>query len=282
LLQENSRGAKPLTYEWYAGSAIIKGTCIPAGAGRSLSLRDLYHQDDVARDPDLASFVAEALGEHDIQVGYAPSVAAMNAEVVARDDLSTRIELAPGRILYRNKDVPADGVRISQGEAFVMSNAGCPPVVTHGRGRTFVGHMGRKSGIDEDRIRSGTPRRFESVLHALAAEYEALNIPLHEVQVLMLFSIKSEDFTHPFDHPDHGRFNRDMYHDVWARWGDGIMTEGDGRLSMPALARAQAKEIGFGSFTSKCPLPARSAFASTRDPREARALNRNLTIVWRS
>jgi hypothetical protein len=268
-------------YQWDVGPSTIMGVCIPSGNEGSLSLRDLYSQEDYDRDPRVGNRLAEALGEHGIRTVYAPSVAAMCGEIVAQENLISRIAVAPNVFLHRNRNIDADGVRISRRQAFAMSNAGCPAVITHGGSNTFAAHMGRKSAIDEDRIRGKTQRRFEGVLYALAAEYHRHKVPLNEVRVLLLFSIKPSDFTHPFNHPVHGHFNMKMHEYICRRWGEGIMREGDGQFSMPALAKAQAAKIGFGGFVSKCALPTLKSFASTRDPREPMAQSRNLTIIWR-
>jgi hypothetical protein len=257
------------------------GSCIPPGREGNLSVQDLYTQEDAERNVPLANRVARILSSHGIQVAYAPSVEAATAEIVSREQLSSRIELADSVLLCRQKEIPANGVRIARGEAFIMCSPGHPVIITHGRGYTHAAYMGLQSAIDEGRLYGKPPRRFEGILYALAYEYLQLGVPLHEVRALMLFPLKASNFTLRFDDEVYGELNRDRHEYIKKRWGEGIVREDDGQLCMSTLAKAQAKKIGFKSFECKCPLPTRKSFVTDPDPRPEFAERVNLTLVWR-
>ncbi len=283
-MTEGARCPEPFYYKHHEeGDVLYEGYHFPPRRGEDLSLRKLYCQEDVTKHPDLAERLSQMALRCDVRTLYAPSVASMNARIVKYTDLTTAISLPKGVVLYRNKGLPADGTSLPPRAAFVMSNAGCPAIAVTAQGCAIVAHAGRDSLIDRGRLRGESPREFEGVLHAIAYRFtEILGISPGNLRVITLFSIRAADFTHPFDHPEWGDQNRLMFEDIRARWGEGIMTEGDGKLSIPALIRAQALSLRLAHCTSKCSPPAASQFASTRSLHPEFAGDaRNIALICR-
>ena len=238
-----------LLYRQRRGAVAYDAICLPQG-DESWSLEHFYGTDAAARQPRLALRLSRLLEELGIERAYAPSVGHMSGTVVGARQLLMGTKLPGGTAIFRQKGLPGDGVPLEKGDAFVMSQAGCPLVVATGGGYLIAAHAGRDSLLDRRAIVEGVRREHEGVIYAIAAEFAKLGISSHEVVLEAFFSIAPEAFGHPLGHPVHGRYNCCMVRWIEKRWGkmlDGIVTVKDGvaYLDLPKLIFAQAKAVGF-------------------------------------
>ncbi len=244
------------------------------------SLGPLYCQADVEKNRTLVEGIVSIFKRRKVKKIYAPSVAAHSARIVGAKELTTRIELGQGIVLYRNKDLPSDGVPIQVGEGWIMSGGGCPVLIATGRGICIPMHASRESLIDLKRIETGeSSRQHESVIHATAAYFKERGINLGEVVLRGCWNVKPENFLHPFDDPKHGSLNVRRYEDLLDRYGPSIMTEPNGCLSLPELVMHIAKSLGFAQVGFSRSL--NSNEADTRHKDKKFALMRNLVGVHR-
>ncbi len=193
--------------------------------------------------------VAQGLGVSKI---FAPRPAKFNAEIVAADDLKEEIVLADedrSVIMYRGID--ADGVEFPKHDqngyyAFWLSSADCITIVArHSEtGHTIAAHGGRDCLVDRGRINGGTPRKFESVVHAIADRFSKTE--RKALKVFMTCGIGPEHFEHRCDDAKYGQANAKMIFDIQRKWG-ATSIHGDpfeGKISLSEVIRSQFVSLG--------------------------------------
>lgn len=279
----------PWSFEFKDG-IVCKAEVIPPNPRKDLnwSLAGLYSQEDVDRQPLLARRLADELIRRDVRRAYAPSVAAHSARIVGREELTTCMKLPGGVLLYRNKDLPADGVPIRRKEAFIMSGAGCPPIIIAGKGHCIPVHGSRQSLIDVERASDEhrTPsREYESVIHAAVAFLrERHKVQPHHLALRGGLHIAPDLFEHPFSHPKLAIQNLALY-DYLCDEYDAFtaMQSTKGHLDLADLAMRIALKLGFPekrvSFAP--PLP-EEAVTTRNEPEYPGGPWRNLVIVYRT
>lgn len=263
-----------------------QATCIPAGTpDGDWSLKHFQHSEDAERHPERAERLGRMLHDLGVTDAYAPAVDKMSALITHRKELSEVIELPYGVRLYRNKNVPADGVPLRKGQAFVMSGGGCPVIVAAGGKDTcVVAHASRDSLLDPNRIQKiGEPRKYASVIQAIIGWVER-NDGLRPGRLSLrgLFTIPAAEFTHPPDDPIWGWVNERRAEIIQEKWNRPIITGLDLALSIPELIKAQAADHGFGPTGVDKELPSSGPYGYTRHIEKGMRSARNLVVVRRT
>lgn len=243
------------------------------------SLRSLQKQEDLGKNFFVGSALCMALHGTRARRAFAPNVALASAAIANNVEMKDRIRLW-NIDLYRNKDLPADGVTLDPGEAFVMSAGGCPVIIASGGGSMVVAHAARDSLIDRKAV-GGTPgREHISVVRSIVAALKKRGVRPGEVTMCMLFSIPVETFGHSFDHPEYGAYNRALETFINERWPD-CTTRGNGGmfLDLERLFVEQARQEKVQGAWAMLSLRECPALAHTRDGKGRE--RRNLIIVKR-
>lgn len=277
--QESVTPADAWSFE-YRNGIICKTEVLPPEREKNLnwSLANLYSQEDAENDPAFAERLGKVLADRNIKRAYGPSVIFHSGHIVEREELTTEITLPGGAKLFRRKDLPADGVPIRRGEAFVMSGAGCPPVIIAGKGFCLPMHGSRDTLVDRASLAGNPPREHSSVIHAgVAFLKEKYGVDVRHLALCGGFHIRPSEFTHPFNHPKYGETNARLFEHLLFTYGANIMNN-EGDLDMAELALGIARDIGIPYAEFGDPLPKRAA--TTRDGREE--FWRNLVLVYRT
>lgn len=174
------------------------------------SLKNLQMPIDAESNRPLANAISNVFEILNVTQAWAPSVASANATIIDCKDLIHGISLKGHRMLYRNPDVPADGIFLERGGTFVMSSAGCPLIVATAGDEMITAHAGIHSLVDEAMYTSQTPRQHESVVFSII---EALmrsvdNLEPKDIKMWVLFSIPTPAFTYRFGSSQYGMRNR--------------------------------------------------------------------------
>lgn len=246
----------------------------------SWSLKHLQRPADMSRCHLLARKLAENLRELDISSAFAPHVAAASGRIVTTKDLSGKIPL--GKVhLHRNPNLPADGVLLGKGEAFVMSSSGCPVILATAGNDFVVAHAGRDSLIDRGAVMRKPTRKHVSVVNAIIEKLRERGAASSEIVMVLLFSIPAKEFQHSENHPQYGKFNRALTDYVDARWPCGVFRKDDETyLDLEQVFVEQARQDGIrqcwaGHSLSKYPF-----LSHTRDGKDVE--RRNLVVVKRN
>lgn len=174
------------------------------------SLKDLQLPADVGFNKPLIGAISDVFTKLNITHAWAPSVASANAMIIDHKDLMYGISLKGNKILYRNPNVPADGIFLEHGEAFVMSSAGCPLIVATAGNEMIAAHAGIHSLMDKSMYTNQAPRRHKSVVFAIieAMLRSVDNLELKDIKMWVLFSIPASVFTYHFGSSQYGKRNR--------------------------------------------------------------------------
>ena len=184
---------------------------------KSLSLRTLQRQEDTFRNKNLLGALESVFDVIGIEEAYAPNIAANSAAVVHAEVIrshsikfGTRGALEK-KLLWRNYEIPADGIMLPRGEAFVMSAAGYPVLIAEGGEYMIVAHAGRDSLIDRALVGSGErSRQNMSVVTAIMERFWQYKISPSLVSFRVMFAMPSSAFVHHFEHSVPGKFNRKL------------------------------------------------------------------------
>lgn len=212
----------------------------------------------------------------------APHVAPSSARIVDPCVLTRRISLGNGMSIRRNKDIPADGIILGKGRAFVMSGAGCPVIVASDGYDVIVAHAGRDSLVDRGAVTGKPAREHVSVVDAVVGAFVDRGAIPNGIEMCMLFSIPSGVFEHRLDHEVYGDYNRALAVFVSRRWGDGIINgpeESSFFLDLECLFEEQAFQAGVSNAWSMYSLGEFPELAHTRDGKGSE--RRNLVVIKR-
>lgn len=248
---------------------------------RSWSLKPIQEHDDALKHRELASGLCATLHSIGAKMAYAPNVAAMSATIVRVGKLGKQIPLGDGVVLHRDKDVPADGVFLPPGKAFMMSGAGCPLIIATAGEYAVVAHAGRDSLIDRGAVMGRPTRNCGSVVDSIIDALLGRNAPADDIDMCMLFAIPAESFGHPENDPRYGEFNSRLgvyAHNNWP----GSVTKKDGSVfvDLGALFVEQARQRGVRRAWAVHSLDEYPDLAHTRDGKDIS--RRNLYVVKRN
>lgn len=243
----------------------------------SWSLKHIQTQRDA--DTPIGAGLNVALRKMGVHKAYAPNVARASARIVAPHELKERIVLKD-TILYRGS-IPADGILLGKGRAFVMSGAGCPVIVASDGYDTIVAHAGRDSLVDRGAVMGKPTRRHISVVNAILDALMERGAALDAVQMCMLFSIPAARFEHDFNHVAHGEYNHKLAKFINDRWHNGtiICHRGGMFLDLEVLFEEQAYQAGVTNTLCMYSLSELPHLAHTRDGKGSD--RRNLIIIKR-
>lgn len=259
------------------------------------SLKRFQEQKDVptalnCQDPqhNLSLALRAELGKRSIKIAHAPSVASMSANIAESSALTTRIRLHSGDngiVVCRNSRLPIDGVSVEKQEGFIMSGAGCSIITAHGRHVAIVAHAGRDSLVERGSVQGKSAREHLSVVHAMLDMFRKKGVPAEEVEMHMHFAIPQDVFSHPYDHPEHGPYNRALKAFLERRgWRECFFEKRESLyLDIERLFTLQALEAGVRLFSTCAPLSMRPDLTHTRDGKRHASGEplRNLIIVKR-
>ncbi|HEC93815.1 MAG TPA: hypothetical protein ENI56_00340 [Candidatus Kaiserbacteria bacterium] len=247
----------------------------------SWALMRLCAPSDIFAEKDLVRAIAGVLETFSIKKAYAPGVASASAEIISTRERGWVPIGFPGRpVILRNPTYPADGVILSPGEGCIMSTAGCPVIVSTGGDMMIVAHAGRDSLIERVKIENGySSRTHLSVIGAIVKTFWRLGVVTNKIHMHVFLTIPSHLFTHSFDHPIYGRYNRRLYELVRDRWMSAIAGKDNLGfcLSLNNLIVAQARDVGVGSIVVSDSISEHPELAHTRDGKNKN--RRNLVVV---
>jgi len=244
------------------------------------SLQALQRQQDTQEHYTLVRCINTVLSKMRVEKAFAPNVAAASASIVGSSELNRRIRLGTTS-LYRKKELPADGVFLEEGDAFIMSAAGCPLILATAGDYLITAHAGRDSLLDRTAIAEATPgRKHFSVVNAIIEAFVRKQMRPQQIAMCMQYAIPANMFGHRFDHPRHGAFNRALGTFVNYRW-PGCAEEKDGTLflNLESLFADQAREAGVRHVWHMNSLADFPLLAHTHDGKNP--LARNLFVVKR-
>lgn len=199
-----------------------------------------------------------------VQSVLAPSPVAFNGTIIDAEELTTRVELGNGLVIFRNSDKPADGVLLAPGQAYAMSGAGCA---------VLWGYM--INPHTKDIIRVGAAHMgLKSLLNNVAENlFTALGDSPPDMYFGVELSIDPEIFIHEWDHPTDAERNRQLCEDVVAKFGSdavvglGTPEERMGRIDLFNIARAHLMRLAVPSQNISCGMRIgkNSVFYTTRE-----------------
>lgn len=217
---------------------------------KSWSLLGLQTNHDVFKWRPLVRGLHQVLSALGVRKACAPNVAAMSANIATSDILTDRIPLGGDTWLYRNKQVPLDGIFLEPGMAFVMSAAGCPLIIAEGKNakqKTFVvaAHAGRDSLADRGAVLGKPTRKNISVVETIIDAFRLCDVPPDAVSMEMRYWIPATSFEHRFDHPEYGAYNWRLFGFLKERWPGCMSKSLHGMfLSLEHLFLEQAQAYG--------------------------------------
>jgi hypothetical protein len=268
--------------------------CVPPDPRGGWTLKELYSQEALDRDPARKVRLGHTIGTHTGATVFAPSVGYHSAGIVPHSrQLTQTLRFSSKLTMYRNQALRADGVFLKPGQAFAMSAAGCMLAVAAGTnddGKSFLlaFHLSRDSALDRRLILEGAPSRpHRSVVEAAIDALAERGVPPDRVALRGYFSLPKECFDHPFEHPEYGEYNRQMASYVAEHWGAICVSvedtdEGESAfLDMQQLMAHQAYRLGVNDVCFGHSLKLSGPFAHTRHPVERLRDERNLCIVHR-
>lgn len=246
------------------------------------SLRTLQRQEDVKRNEHLTRGVREALRKMGVYKAYAPHIAPASARIVDTRALNERIDLGEGFILQRNNLLPADGLFVGKGYAFVMSSWGCPVIIATADEQMIVAHAGRDSLIDRGAVVGEPTRKHVSVVDAIIEAFSERGIPPSKIAMNMNFAVPAAAFGHRLDDECPGApYNRALLTFVRERWPlAAVSTDEKMFLDLGCLCEEQAFRAGVQNVWATNSLSEFPALAHTHDGKGAD--RRNLFIVKRN
>jgi hypothetical protein len=243
------------------------------------SLKGLQSISDIPSNRLLGLVLSRKLKNFCIAEALAPHVALASARIVEISQLDRKIKFQDqGPTIYRNKELPADGVVLRPKQAFIMSSAGCPLIVASAGDHMIVAHAARDSLIHRGAVTGDPTRKHLSVVDSIIDTFHRYEMPIDTISMTMLFAIPAEEFEHSESHPEYGNYNRALGTFVESRWPGGIVRK-DGLmfLDLEQVFIEQAMSSGVKKAFSMCSLGQFPDLVHT-----ARSGERNLIIVKRN
>lgn len=244
------------------------------------SLKHLQRDRDKQHCHLLVKGISQKMRELGINDAFAPHVAAASGHIVNTADLTNRIRLKRSN-LHRNPGLPADGVFLDTGNAFMMSSSGCPIIMASAGNEFIAAHAGRDSLIDRGAV-MGTPiRRHISVVDTIVEKFERRGALPRDIVMVMLFAIPAEAFVHHENHPQYGPFNRALADFVGTHWHGGVFQKQKQIfLDLEKVFVEQALQQGVRQVWAAHSLLKYPSMSHTRDGKDTE--RRNLIIVKRT
>ncbi len=199
--------------------------------------------DPVVRE-EFAQRIGKTLYNLRISRPLAPSPVQFTDRIIPSTILTTPISVGP-MTLWRNAALPADGVDLEAGQAYVVSSANCPSTTMVRKGKVLALHTGRECLIDKDWLKTGkhaSGRRYHSICYSAI---EQLGVP-SEVHVKVFWAEPHQRSRYNFRDARYGKTNERMYGLIGETWGSKpIRREGDTFfLNLPELIKAQCMRLG--------------------------------------
>ncbi len=251
------------------------------------SLKTLQTSEDVKKEDNIqiVNALKSTLGILRVHKALAPNVAPASGEVIAYDSpWPEMLEIGQGICIHRNPKLPADGVFLNQKEAFIMSGAGCPIIITSVGGKAILAHAARDSLVPRNWIENNTKKQsggiVQNIFHAIRLVVP--RVKPSDIMMHMVFSIPAKSFVHCFDDPSYGDYNRALSRFVRRRWCDGIRECVDSEgvyLDLGRIFLGQAVDLGIRNAEVSQTLDMRPDLAHTRDGHSPS--RRNLIVVKR-
>ncbi len=246
------------------------------------SLQPIQTQQDVYIHQRLTKALRTTFEGMETYRVYAPHVVPASAEIVNTTTLKKCIRLGGDVSLYRNNEVPADGVFLKKGEGFAMSAAGCPIIIATAYEHMIVAHAGRDSLIERSAVMGEPARKHLSIVNAIIEAFKERGARTHEIVMCMQFSIPVGKFEHRFDHPRHGAYNKALAAFIDERWKNCMIRENGNAmfLSLESLFVEQARQAGVSHVWAAVSLERNYGLAHTHDGEDPG--RRNLIFVKRN
>lgn len=209
------------------------------------SLAEIQEQQDVEDHPLLSEGLRNALREMGIHRCYAPNVSAFSGEVISPIDLRKWLNLGKNIVVYRDRSIGADGIRVPRGHALIASGRGCPFIVATGGDYMFVAHAGFRSLVDFSAASGEKPQRTNmGIVYSLAEAFQMLAVSIEEITMRMEFAISAGVFEYRFDGPD-GPRNRELSEFVRKHWPAAVTRTNNGVcFNLEVLFEKQACQVG--------------------------------------
>ncbi len=218
--------------------------------GKDWSLAPLQRSEDVEVNQVLAHKIRSAMRHLGADRIYAPSPVKFNGQIILPEKLDRVLNLGHKVLLFRNRDVPADGtfLRASR-DAGTFSAGGCGVVVAILGEYMIFAHAGRECVIDRGRVLTGTmSRQMESVVGYVVRALLDVGGGLKKIRHLhawMFYSIRPEEFLHRYDDEKHGEYNRLIGAYIEKNFGAGGRFTSEGiEIDLPAIVKAQFERHG--------------------------------------
>ncbi len=220
------------------------------------SLAPVQEQKDIEDYPLLAMGLRDNLRGMGVHRCYATNVAEFSGNVLINpNDLRKEIDLGKNILMYRDRSIKADGIRIPRGRALIASGRGCPFIVATSDEYMFVAHAGRDSMIDRGVIDGKPTRGNISVVESLIEAFLELGVPAEEITMRMEFSIPATVFEHRFNGPD-GEHNHKLWEFIQEQWPTAAVQRNGGiLLDLEELFERQAREAGVTDARAENSLP---------------------------
>jgi|CXWL01.1.fsa_nt_gi hypothetical protein len=263
--------------------------CIAPGKDFNWTLREFLGQEPAVTDNSpLAKKIAGELRARRINHGYAPSVTAMNANILSVGDLRSGIILPGGERIYRQNDMPGDAIPVNEGSAFMMSAGGCPVIIATGKAKTgdklcIVAHAGRDSLLDRRLVEMGErSRRTESVVFEIARFAKRHGVCPKGMTLRVLFQMDPRCFAHELGNKQYAFYNTNLVSAAKRYHEQACDVRGNvAYLDLGWLIYGQAQVAGFGNVFTAHPLPYDGVFGHTRHP-NPHLRKMNLVLVYRT
>jgi hypothetical protein len=243
------------------------------------SLAKLQSQEDVPSNRRLMQAIQQELVDFGItKRAFAPHVSPASAAIVETERLTKRISFRGKEpVLFRNGELPADGIPLQPGEGFLMSNAGCAVVCAAAGGHLYVLHAGRASLMPTWRIEGGTKEMYPTLIENIVTAFDGLGIPAPAIHMTMLLAIGVQHQKRELEHPIYGAYNRKLRSYLRSSCIDATI---DGKdyflLDLERVFVEQARLAGIKKVSALCSLEQFPELVQRSDSPE-----RNLVIVRR-
>jgi hypothetical protein len=221
--------------------------------GTDWSLGPLQRAEDAEDHPHLVHKIRSAMRHLGADRGFAPTPnpTEFNGEVILPERLERVINLGHKVLLFRNREVPADGTFLrSPRDAGVFSAGGCGMVIVAGGDLLLFAHAGRESLLDRTEIRTAGQERSRrrDLMSNLVETMQQRGVPSEKLFVWLMYFIKPDDFVHSTKDPNeaHAAYNCGALRYLPEQYGEaaGRVDAESIRIDLPRIARMQCLYLG--------------------------------------